>query len=275
MVIMLKLHILNTGYCTAHEAMMLRGGSSRTIACHALVGLIQHPTHGWGLWDTGYAPRMLAETERLPYRLYRYATPLFIQPELAAINQLARFGITAAQIGWIVLSHFHADHVAGLRDFPQARIFASAEGYADVRWRRGMAALQRAFIPNLLPDDFEQRAILLDEFRDPPFANLGMTHDLFGDGTLRLVQLPGHARGQLGMIVQTDERQILLAADGAWLRQAIREQRPPSHLTRLFVDDFAAVETTLHKLHELSQIMPDLAVMPTHCPEVYQQEVAR
>lgn len=265
--------ILDTGYCTAHEAMMLRGGGLQTLECHALVALIKHPQHGWGLWDTGYAPRMLDETTHLPFSLYRRATPLFIQPHQAVAAQLPRFGITADDIQWIVLSHFHADHVAGLRDFPHARIIATAEGYADVRWRDGLSALKRGFLPTLLPADFEQRADLIVDFRDAPFGVLGATHDLFGDGSLRLVAMPGHARGQIGMVVQTAERLILLAADGAWLRQAIRQQRPPSRLTTLLVDDYAAVGTTLQRLHAISQAYPDLVIMPTHCPEVYTQEV--
>lgn len=266
-------HLLDTGFCTAHERMMLRGGSAKQIECHALVALIQHPQHGWGLWDTGYAPRMLAETTRLPWSLYRRATPLHLRPELAVVAQLERWNLTAAEIGWIVLSHFHADHVAGLRDFPQARIIATAAAYADVRSRRGWRALRRAFIPNLLPDDFAQRVTLVDEWADAPLPVLGATHDVFGDGALRLVALPGHARGQVGMLVQTAERQMLLAADGAWLSQAIRENRPPHPLTRVFVDDWRAVRQTLARLHTFAQAQPDITIIPTHCPEALRREV--
>src|SRR5687768_5413865 len=106
-------HILDTGHCLAHEAMMLRGGRWREVECHALVALIRHPQHGWGLWDTGYAPRMLAETARWPFSLYRRATPLRLDPALALANQLARYGLAAADIGWIIVSHIHADHIAG------------------------------------------------------------------------------------------------------------------------------------------------------------------
>src|SRR5262245_53702803 len=63
-------HILDTGYCLAHESLVMRGGARREIACHSLVALIHHPRHGWGLWDTGYAPRMLEATARWPFSLY-------------------------------------------------------------------------------------------------------------------------------------------------------------------------------------------------------------
>ncbi|MFL5801530.1 MAG: MBL fold metallo-hydrolase, partial [Roseiflexaceae bacterium] len=87
-------HLLDTGHCLAHESMVMRGGGRQKIACHSLVGLIEHPRHGWGLWDTGYAPRIEQATARWPFRLYRYATPLRLAPELAVAAQLPRWELS-------------------------------------------------------------------------------------------------------------------------------------------------------------------------------------
>src|SRR5215470_3811643 len=110
-------HILDTGHCLAHESLLMRGGRRQQVACHSLAALIQHPRQGWGLWDTGYAPRLEDETARWPFRLYRWATPLRLRPELALAAQLPRWELTPADIRWIILSHLHADHIAGLHDF--------------------------------------------------------------------------------------------------------------------------------------------------------------
>jgi hypothetical protein len=72
--------ILDTGYCLASEDHVIQGGQRRTVHCHALVAVLRHPKHGWLLWDTGYAPRMLHEARRWPYQFYRLATPLHIRP---------------------------------------------------------------------------------------------------------------------------------------------------------------------------------------------------
>src|SRR5258706_6800080 len=138
-------HILDTGHCLAHESLVMRGGERQKIACRSLVALIQHPQHGWGLWDTGYAPRMEHETARWPFRLYRYATPLCLHPELAVAAQLPRWGLAPADIGWVILSHLHADHIAGLHDFPTARIILNRAAYDSIaqrqRWRAHAAAI--------------------------------------------------------------------------------------------------------------------------------------
>jgi glyoxylase-like metal-dependent hydrolase (beta-lactamase superfamily II) len=263
----LSIHLLDTGYCLASEHHVMRGGRRRALECHALVGLLHHPQQGWLLWDTGYAPRMLEATRPWPFWLYRYATPLRLgQP---VVHQLGRFGLQPADIQAVILSHFHADHVAGLRDFPHARIITSAAGYADVSPRRGLAALRRAFIPALLPEDFARRVELIAHFDGPPLPHLGPTHDLFGDGTLRLVNLPGHARGQLGLLVATPGSPTLLAADGAWHSQAIRERRPPHPIANLIVDDARAVRDTLYRLHDFAHARPEVRIVPTHCPEVF------
>ncbi len=261
--------ILDTGYCLASEHHLMQGGARRTIECHSLVALFQHPQHGWLAWDTGYAPRMLAETLRWPYVLYRLATPLRIRPELALVAHLARQGIASTDIRTIIVSHFHADHLAGARDFPAARFIADRDGFADTSARRGFSALRRAFIPALLPADFAARADFLATFNGPAVPGLGASHDVFGDGALQLVRLPGHARGQFGLLANTPHGPLLFAADGAWLTRAIRERKSPAGLTRLIADEPDAVQATVEGLHHFWQAHPHIRILPTHCPEAY------
>lgn len=269
----LQCHILDTGYCLARESHILQGGASRKIVCHSLVALLHHPLQGWLLWDTGYAPRMFEVTRRLPFALYRLATPLYLKPELAVVAQLARWGLKPGDIRRVLISHFHADHIAGLRDFPAAEYITSKAAYADVVSRRGLSALSRAFIPKLLPEHFEKQLTLLPQFQGSPLPALGSTHDLFADGSLLLVNLPGHARGQIGLLARTAKGSILFAADGCWLRRSIRERRPPARLTNLFVDDPGMVRATIYRLHDFAQAQPEVIIVPSHCPEAFADQI--
>jgi glyoxylase-like metal-dependent hydrolase (beta-lactamase superfamily II) len=266
-------HILDTGYCLAHESLVMRGGKHRQIQCHSLVALIKHPSHGWGLWDTGYAPRMLAATERWPFNLYRRATPMFVRHDLTVATQLARFQLDPTDIHWVVLSHMHADHLAGLRDFPHAQVYLSRSAYESVRGLQGIAAVRRAFIPSLMPSNLDKHLNLIDQWDGPEIPELGPSHDLFGDRSLLIVQLPGHGRGQIGMLLQTEQRRILLAADAAWVSQSIRENRLPSPLTYFFIDNKRDLRNSLASLHRFAQAHPDVTLIPTHCPEAYAREV--
>lgn len=266
---MLEFHILDTGYCTVSENHILLGGQNRKVNVHSLIGLFKHPKEGWLLFDTGYAPRMAQATSVWPYWLYGLVTPFSAPAELAAVRQLERLGLFAKDIRHIVISHFHADHFAGLLDFPLAQFICSQSAYQSVASLNGSAALRKAFIPSLLPADFSSRSTFVDNFAGEKLIGLGGTYDLFGDGSLRLVQLPGHARGQIGLLAQTKRGPVLCAADGAWYRRAIRERRPPSALAELIVDDKQAVRTTLDHLNKFAAAYPETIIVPTHCPEAY------
>ncbi|ABX03026.1 MAG TPA: MBL fold metallo-hydrolase [Herpetosiphon sp.] len=269
----MQVRLLDTGICRVPEFHVLRDGSRRMLDCHALVALIEHPKHGWGLFDVGYSQAMISATQQLPWSLYRQATPLQLSPELEVVNQLPQYGLSAADIGWIVLSHAHADHVAALADFPQAQIYMSATAFELVSQVQGINALRRGIIPHLFPQGWHQRLHLIHEFRDQPLFALGNTHDLFGDGLLRLVELPGHARGQIGMYI-ANSRPILLAADGAWHSRAIRGQVLPHPIIYFMIDDAKAMATTLARLSAFAQAYPEVLIVPCHCPEIYANEVA-
>jgi glyoxylase-like metal-dependent hydrolase (beta-lactamase superfamily II) len=268
-------HLLDTGYCIATERHVIRGGGRRRIACHVPVALLGHPEHGWTLFDTGYAPRIFDATRRWPFALYRLLTPMRTGPRLSVAAQLPALGLTTGDIARVVISHFHADHIAGLRDFPRAAIIASREAWEDTAPRRGLGALRRGVVPDLLPDDFAARATLLPPFAGPPLPALGPTHDLFGDGSLILAALPGHARGQIGLLARTVRGPILFAADGCWLSRAYRERRPPAAITNLIADDPRAVRATIDRLHDFARARPDVAIVPTHCAEALGRELRR
>ncbi len=262
---------LDTGYCLTPECAIIRGGSLRIARCHCLVALLLHPTEGWGLWDTGYAPRFLEETRPFPYRLYRWATPLPKQPDKSVLSQLGGMGLSAADIKWIVLSHLHGDHTAGIRDFPAARLVVTKQAFEHASNLSGLAAVRKAYIPALLPSDFALRATLLTCFDGPELEALGPTFDLFGDGSARLFLLPGHARGQMGMLAETANGPILLAADSVMHRASIREGKPPGAVTRLISDDPDQVLPTILRLREFTIRHPEVPVYTTHCPEAYRE----
>lgn len=252
----------------------MQGGRPVPMQCHALVALLEHPKTGCLLFDTGYAyRRLLAATKRYPYRFYRRAAPFFTTPDEAAVTVLSRrFGITPQQIRNVILSHFHPDHLSGLGDFPEARIIASPDGYGEAPHLKGFRALLRGVLPDLLPADFTVRAELLPlTFADEPLPHLGPTHDLFGDGLLRLVRLPGHASGQIGLLAETERGLVFFVADAAYTRRSIRENRPPHPVTNLFTEGRNTVSETLDRLHRFATERPDVCLLPTHCPEAHQE----
>ena len=139
------------------------------------------------------------------------------------------------------------------------------------RWRR----LQSAFLPELLPDDFDARGSAIEDLPSVrlsgewrPFES---ARDVLGDGSLLAVHLPGHAAGQYGLICRlANGRTLFLVADAAWVRANIAELALPAWPVRFLVDDHRAFVETLRALHEIGRRMPEVTMIPSHCVESIQ-----
>lgn len=270
-----SLTVLRVGHCTHPECLALRGGGLRSATFPALVGLIRHPDAGALLFDTGYADHFLRATDAFPERLYRWATPVTLPPEECLLPQLARHGLAAHEIAGVFASHLHADHIAGLRDLPRARIWC---GDAALRFARGhgrLARLRKATLLDLLPDDADTRLSTIESLPRIPLPTgwqaLGDGFDLLGDGSLRAVPLPGHARGHFGLLLRhEDDREVLLAGDATWRIDDARHAHAPSAATRSLSDDWTLQHATLANLQAvLDTGDDDRVVLPSHCAESY------
>jgi glyoxylase-like metal-dependent hydrolase (beta-lactamase superfamily II) len=265
-----ELHLLEVGYCRHPEWITIRGGSWRACRFPALSVLILHPEAGAILYDTGYADRFEAATSPIPERLYRWLTPVKLPPEQQLAAQLLRFGQHPNDIRRVLISHMHADHIAGLRDLPRARFTAIGADVDAVRRLGRVAGVRKGFLAALLPPDFAARLDLADTC---PSRELGtgwapFSHgfDLVGDGTLVAVPLPGHSAAQMGLVVRgLDGRRCLLAADACWSVRAFREDRLPSWLARPALHDWRAYRQTIGALGALARAQPELPIVPSHC----------
>lgn len=275
-----RLTLLDAGFCECPEYIVLRNGSWHAMRFPATFALLEHPHRDPMLLDTGYTARFYAETRRFPYNLYARATPVVLPQGESAVEKLARLGIRATDVECILVSHFHADHVGGLRDFPNARFIYLAEAYAAVRNRRGMAAVRRGFLPGLLPDDFEARAHPIAPALMQPlaaaYAPFTQGVDLLGDETLLAVALPGHAAGQMGLFVQAEMGEsYFLVVDGCWTSRAFRQNQMPHPLANLIFDDPAAYRRTLADLQTFYRRRPDVHIIPAHCAEAHARYVLK
>ncbi|MCS7460956.1 MBL fold metallo-hydrolase [Paenibacillus doosanensis] len=263
--------VLEAGCCTHPQWVTLRGGSRRPVRFPALFALIEHPRLGYMLFDTGYTQRFFRETARWPYSLYAKMTPVRFTERESAVQQLRRRGIEPEAVRHIIISHFHADHVAGLRDFPNADFLFLQEAYDAVRRRTGWNAVMAGYLPGLLPDDFEARAQPIDESKQaelPPGFPFERGLDLLGDGSLIAVDVPGHAAGQIGLLLSAGGEMHFLCADAVWSSLAYRENRPPHPLAGLIMSDRRKYKDSFERVRRLHKLYPDIRIVPSHCEEM-------
>ncbi|WP_237642514.1 MBL fold metallo-hydrolase [Stenotrophomonas panacihumi] len=268
---LLDWRLYEAGHCRHPELATRRGGSLRTCTFPALVSLLRHPRHGWILFDTGYSAHFLRATRAFPERLYRMVTPVHLQEGESLVAQLARDGIGPRDIAWVVVSHLHGDHIGGLADFPHARIACAREAWDDLHARPRLDALRLGLLPGLVagvaPRSLQWFEDLPAGSPPAPLQGFGRSFDLFGDGSLLLVPLPGHAAGHYGALFEAAGGPVFLVADASWSSQAIRDNVPPPAVVTGWLGDTAAWRDTLARLHALHHAWPALRLVPSHCHE--------
>jgi glyoxylase-like metal-dependent hydrolase (beta-lactamase superfamily II) len=214
-----ELRAFEGGYCRQLLALVDRR-SWRWARFPAVFLALRHDREGWVLVDTGYGERFRAATQTFPQRFYRWATP--VTPAGGTRGLLARGGIDSTEIRHVIVTHFHADHVGGLAEFPEARVHFHADALDPLRGLSSWRQVRAAFLASLIPEWLGRQAqpVPPEAFRPAPDLPFPV-HDLFGDGSIGLVPLPGHAPGQLGIIFDSAGGRELYAADAYWRRVQI------------------------------------------------------
>lgn len=157
------------------------GPRTVTSSCY----LIRHMDH-YLLWDTGFA----AALKGAPATQGAFAPSL----RVTVAEQLATLGVKPTDITVVGISHMHADHTGQAAAFPAAKLIV---GKADFEGTTG-------------PED--------------PFgpwraegAKVQTMHggdiDVFGDGSVIALNLPGHTPDHMALLVKLASGNVLLSGD--------------------------------------------------------------
>ena len=261
-----KFLINYSGYCLADAKYVIKGQKSKLIKFHALYALILHPRKGYILFDTGYTTRFFDATNSYPNKIYANKTKVVIEKKNEVKSQLESIGILAKEIKHIIISHFHADHIGGLKDFVNAKIYCSKKSYKQVKSINNFFAFSKGILKDLIPKNIEKRLAFIEDIatqkEDEIFKK---KYDLFNDNTIIAYDLPGHAKGQVGILLETLKNKYFLIADSCWNIQAIKEDKLPNKIVRLFFDSWKDYIISLKRIKKFKKLNPEVTLVPTHC----------
>ena len=134
-------------------------------------------------------------------------------PKVSLVDQLAKLELTADQIKYIGVSHYHGDHVGQVGSFPKSTLLI---GKGD--WEALVAASKA-------PGPVAFGGPLVAPFAhwikgDGKVEPVTLDKDVFGDGTVVMLDTPGHTPGHHALLVRLKEMgPVLLTGDLAHFRE--------------------------------------------------------
>lgn len=197
----MKMHLLSGGRLRMRKSVYLPDAErSETIELPVSCALMKHPL-GNVLFDTGCHPSTVADAAARWGTMAKAMVPIGSADD-NVIAGLAGIGLTPADIDVVVNSHLHSDHCGCNEFFKRATLVCHRK---ELEAAQGSDAVQKGYIP-------------ADWQHPMPTETIEAERDLFGDGRIVLLPLPGHTEGTLGALVGLDrDGTFLLAADAAAL----------------------------------------------------------
>lgn len=132
-------------------------------------------------------------------------------------EQLERMGVKTSDIDAVLLTHLDCDHANGLVQVADAKRFEVAPD--EVRFASKITSrvrYNREWWSMVDLDAFEWSGTS---------GPAGKSYDLLGDGSIQLVNIPGHADGLFAVkVTGEDGRFVLLFSDGGYARKSWEEQ---------------------------------------------------
>jgi len=216
--------------------------------------VVRHPERGVVILDTGLRAGACDYGMRPVYWV-----PCRNAPGDDLVSRIQELGIEADEISYIIPSHFHGDHISGLEAllaFTDAPILTTQAALKTVRapWRSFSGVPSRMLARNM--------DVVVSDNAWSDDADLGRVLDVFGDGSLKLIETPGHARGHVSAWLRVKAKSLLLTFDAAHLQANMDLQLPSGA-----VASRADAAGSLAALQSLARTQPDLEVIYGHEPE--------
>ncbi len=103
------------------------------------------------------------------------------------VSQLESVGVKPDDITYVAMSHSHADHTGNVRAFPKSKIL--------------MQKVEHEFAMKMTPKPLTD---------DQNIQILSGDHDVFGDGSVKIISTPGHTPGHQSLLVKLPKTGALI-----------------------------------------------------------------
>lgn len=234
----------------------------RRVRMPVTCAIVERPD-GLVLVDTGWSRAQCAFPHQDPGLISQVTLGLELRAEDALASQLISLGYDPGDVKHIVATHLHVDHIGGAVDFPRATIHTT-----PAEWNARTLGRYRGYDPRLasLADRIQAHTL-----HDEPHIGFARSVDLFGDGSMFLLDAAGHTAGSVAVAIKLNDEGWCVHAGDACMFIA--------QLDDASVDEVSLyARVTSHDLGKQRAAFTSLQravrehgarVVPSHDPEVY------
>jgi glyoxylase-like metal-dependent hydrolase (beta-lactamase superfamily II) len=165
-----------------------------TFSCY----LIKHG-NDYLLWDTGHSMSAGAPA-----------------PKVSIVDQLAQINLKPEQIKYVGISHYHADHTGQVASFSGATILIGKGDWDGITAPKPNVGANVAPFTHWISGGGKLEALVGDK-------------DVFGDGTVVVINTPGHTPGHHSLLVRLKEMgNVLITGDLAHFHENYESDGVPA-----------------------------------------------
>ncbi|MFT3711071.1 MAG: MBL fold metallo-hydrolase [Archangium sp.] len=175
------------------------------------------------------------------------------------VDAMDAAGLSANDVRYAVMTHTHWDHIGALGDLPNARILISR---TELQWTTPFTRyLEGGVMLHHLKRAKDN--LYAFDFKGPAIDGFDSSFDLFGDGAIVAVPLPGHTPGHTAFLVRgQNDTTYLFSGDATWTYRGV--ELPAHKMLRAFDSDLNVLSDTIGRLKSFSLNRPDVKVIPAH-----------
>lgn len=275
-----RLWLFHCGFIPVPRPLFEKGAGWDFPKLPFMGALAEHSELGPILIDAPFGHEGPANVGRLTAGVLK-TVGLRFRARWATVPRIEEMGFRPSEVQHALMTHMHVDHTGGMKTLGRTTFHVSEEEWGFAREVSPTLAAAKGYAP----DDYTGLRKRIETFAAPPAiddsarasrSDSALGHDVFDDGSVRAVSLPGHSPGHTGYLFEmSDGRQIFHVGDAAFTLPHITERRTLGRFPKTFAWEFGRAEETLRGLRLFHEEHPEVEFVNSHDFELFEECKAR
>lgn len=184
------------------------------------------------------------------------------EPSWSVIPRLEQMNLRASQVDHVFMTHMHYDHTGGMKELGHATFHVSREEWNDATTIGPLDGLMKGYA---ISDYRALHAKMNTLDCDDDYQRNREGHDIFGDGSVHAISLPGHTRGHMGYrFNMKDGRTIFHVGDAVYDLRQITARHGMGSMGKNVSHNISQAMFTISELQRYHEENPEVLLTSAH-----------